>query len=43
MKGRRFVTKERHINVLHTQDMQFIYDGHDSKVNEQCYDIESEY
>jgi len=34
MKERRFIVKDRHINVSHTQDMKFIHDGHDSKVNE---------
>ena len=44
MKGRRFVMKEaRHINVLHIQDKQFIHVGHDSKVNERCYEAEREY
>jgi len=43
MKGRRFVMKERHINILHAQDMQFTHDGHDSKVNERCYEDEKEY
>ena len=44
MKGRRFVMKEvRHINVMHIQDMRFIHDGHDSKVNERCYEVEREY
>ena len=44
MKRRGFVMKEvRHINVLHIQDMQFIQDGHDSKVNEWCYEVEREY
>jgi len=33
----------RHINYLHIQDMQFIYDSHDSKVNEQCYEVERKY
>jgi len=23
--------------------MQFIHDGHDSKVNERCYEVETEY
>jgi len=35
--------KERHINVLHIQDMQFIHDGHDSKVIERCYEVKREY
>ena len=44
MKGRRIVMKEaRHRNDLHIQDMQFIYNGHDSKVNEQCYEIKREH
>ena len=44
MKRRGFVMKEvRHINVLHIQDMQFTQDGHDSKVNERCYEVEREY
>ena len=44
MKGRGFVTNEvRNINFLHIQDMQFIQDGHDSKVNERCYEVEREY
>jgi len=33
----------RHINNLHRQDMQFIYDSHDSKVIERCYEVEREY
>ena len=33
----------RHINDLHIQDMQFIYDGRDSKFNKRCYEVESEY
>jgi len=43
MKGRRFVMKERYINILHIQDMQFFHDGHDSKVNERCYEVKREY
>jgi len=44
MKGQRFVMKEvRHINDLHIQDAQFIYGGHDSKVNERCYEDKREY
>ena len=44
MKGRRIVMKEaRHRNDLHIQDMQFIHDGHDSKVNDQCHEVEWEY
>ena len=40
MKGGRFVMKEvRHINDPHTQDMQFIHDGHDSTVNKRCYKV----
>jgi len=30
-------------NDLHIQDTQFIHDGHDSKVNERCYEVEREY
>ena len=33
----------RHINVLHIQGMQFIHNVHDSKVNEQCCEVEGEY
>jgi len=33
----------RHRNDLHIQDMQFILDGHDSKVNNRCYEVEREY
>jgi len=33
----------RHINDLHRQDMQFIHDGHDSKANEWCHNVEMEY
>ena len=41
MKGRRFVTKElRHINDQHEEDMRFVHDGYDSKVNERCYEVE---
>jgi len=44
MKGRKFVMKEvRHINDLHIQDMQFVYDDYDSKVNERCYEVERQY
>ena len=44
MKGRRFAMKEvRLINVLHIQEKQFIHDGYDGKVNEQCYKVEKEY
>jgi len=35
--------KERHINVLHTQDMQFTHDGHDSKVIERWHEVKREY
>jgi len=44
MKGRRIVIKEaRHRNDLHIQDMEFIHNGHDSKVNERYYEVEREY
>jgi len=44
MKRQRFLMKEvSHINDMHIQDMQFIHDGHDSKINEQCYKVENEY
>jgi len=33
----------RHINDLYIQDMKFIHDGHDSKVNERCNEVEREY
>jgi len=41
MKGQKIVMKEvRHINEL---DMQFIHDGHDSRVNERCCEVKREY
>ena len=44
MKGRGIVMKEaRHINDPYIQDMQFIHDGHDTKVNERYYGVEREY
>ena len=44
MKGRRIVMKEAmHRNDLHIQDMQFIHDDYDSKVNDQRYEVEREY
>ena len=44
MKGRRIVMKKaRHRNDLHIQDMRFIHDGHDNKVNDRCYEVEREY
>jgi len=33
----------RQRNDLYIQDMQFIHDGHDSKVNDRCYKVEKEY
>jgi len=33
----------RHRNDLHIQDMQFIHDGYESKVNDRCYEVEREY
>jgi len=32
-----------HIKDLHIQDIQLIYDGHDSKVQERSYDAERKY
>jgi len=45
MKGQRIEMKEAsHRNDLqHIQDMQFIHDGHDSKVNDRCLEVEREY
>ena len=44
MKGPRIEMKEvRHRNNLqHIQDMQFIHDDHDSKVNDRCPQVERE-
>ena len=44
MKGQRIIMKEaRHRNDLHIKNMHFIHDGHDSKVNDLCYEVEREY
>ena len=44
MKDRRLIMKEaRHRNDLHIQDIQFIHDGHDTKVNDRCYEVERKY
>jgi len=33
----------RHINDLHIQDMQFIHDDHNNKVNERYHKVERDY
>ena len=45
MKAPRIEMKEaRHRNDRqHIQDMHFIYDDHDSKVNDQCYEVGRQY